>query len=709
MKKILFYYHHFGGAGHGTRIYSLCKAISKLFPSYRLYVLNSGHPQPELNIRDYARVINLPPFGPGRGLFSGLYSSEGVARAFQKRRRILKISAAEIKPDLVFLEHYPFGRYALALEINEFANELRRSGALVYSSVRDIIVGRPDHPCMRSAAEILTGIFAHSSKEMGLSCVFRIPRFLKDKIVFTGRVFPLDKDDRLLGRKDIIRLLGCKGKKLILISIGGGIDGLPVIDKMLRIKSAVDKEVHAYYLISAGASVSDTVYSELEKRVRGYKDVSLRKYIPDYLSYVLACDLYVAMGGYNSVNNIIFSGVKNIIFPRCADIEQVKRAGYYSRAVNKAGMDIPLRDLSVKVIRLLKQKRRLVRNEAALGGAKVTARLAERIFNLDYIKIRLTTACNCSCDMCSWKKRGEELDLPRLKKVLNEAKFLNVKTVNFTGGEPTLYRHFPELMKYAKALGFCISVSTNGVIAKTRLGYLAKYADYIDISLNSASAEKDDRIRGRKGAFARSLSSLRYLNSVNRRICLHINVTVRPDNFRGIHHMVRFLSPFARSISFTLVDTTINRLGYLVFSRKELLNFYAEEVPLIISSSMRTKTNIRITPFFTATQFLDKCELGGILKDRPGYLEKIKEIFLPPPERQCGKALNSLRINADGEISPCCYMDDYPLFLGNINKNDLTEIVSSDKYCDFLKNAYPGAGLCKRCMSGYGRYKAYFK
>ena len=195
MKTILFYYHHFGGLGHGTRILSLCKAIKKKNPAYKVIVINSGKPQPELGISEYARVINLPAFQAKNGLFTGLKSDEDIEIAFKKRKKILEKVADFFVPGIAIFEHFPFGRDELNEEIIDFIKNMKEKGTLIYSSVRDIIEQKIDEEKLDHNLDFLNGVFVHSDRETAFFTSFKKTNKLKDKLIFTGRLFVKNKEE----------------------------------------------------------------------------------------------------------------------------------------------------------------------------------------------------------------------------------------------------------------------------------------------------------------------------------------------------------------------------------------------------------------------------------------------------------------------------------------------------------------------------------
>lgn len=180
MKKIIFYYHHFGGYGHGMRIYSICKALQSI-GKYKILVINSGVEQPELGVDHYAKVFNLPSVVAAESLFKGLDSKGDIKAVLTQRQMLLKKVALKFKPDIAIIEHFPFGRMSPENEILEFIGDLKQKDCKVYSSVRDLILtkGKEEH------FDQFKGIFIHEDPHFNRSS--DAPK----NSMFTGRVMVL--------------------------------------------------------------------------------------------------------------------------------------------------------------------------------------------------------------------------------------------------------------------------------------------------------------------------------------------------------------------------------------------------------------------------------------------------------------------------------------------------------------------------------------
>lgn len=104
------------------------------------------------------------------------------------------------------------------------------------------------------------------------------------------------------------------------------------------------------------------------------------------------------------------------------------------------------------------------------------------------LTIELTNACNlrcCHCYVANRKKAIENvyLDSQILKRIIAEARLLNVLSITFTGGEPLLHPDFFEIIKFTKRFGFIVFVKTNGtLINKKNIELIKNNVDLVELS-----------------------------------------------------------------------------------------------------------------------------------------------------------------------------------------------------------------------------------
>ena len=705
-KKILIWYHHFGGLGHGVRVFSLCKALKELDSSIKIVVVNSGVPQPYLKIDNYAWVINLPYFKAKEGLFRGLKSKEDKNSIFKRREKILEEIVNKFNPSICIFEHFPFGREAFKKELLNFIHTLIRRKILIYSSVRDIITQKLDSQELTHILTLFRGVFIHSDKEMGFITAFKKPKILNKISIFTGRLLPYSKDQITQKEKINNFLKSLKNKKLVVVNVGGGIDGWNIIKKIIKMRRLDKIFRKTLFIISTGPSLEERYLHKIKKLIKSEKNIIIRDFIPNYIHLINCADLSISMGGYNAINDALITKTPTIIIPREFEKEQVIRAHYFRKYVDIYRNSESIFNLIKKAKSHLENKKiKSCKEFDYFQGARKTARILWTILNLYYLKIRLHTFCDCNCSMCAWKKRNESLDFRVVKRIIDEAKILNIGILNFTGGEPTIYPQFPQILRYAKNRGHFISISTHGRLNKEKLNLICKYADFVDISLDSYKEDLHDSIRGRKGTFRKVINSIKIL--VNKNISLRINVTIRPDNYKNIYKIIPFLASYkVKYVDFHLVDTSENNLPELEFKPTEIREFFLEEVPAIVKESIRHKVECKIQPLIEGLSLFKDKKNFEIILNKKLYTQKIKELLKPQVYQKCILPQKRIRIHSNGEVSPCCsgFIDN----LGNIYNESLVDILSSEKYFHLIESAYPGTGMCKECGKEYVKFLDWF-
>ena len=702
MANICFFYHHFGGLGHGMRIFAICKTLKMEFPENRIFVFNYGKPQPEIRLKDFATVIDLPTFEK-LGLFQVIQSKGEKETLARKRSSIVHQILRRSKPDLVVFEHYPFGRESLRGEWDKLLNIFTRSRIPVYASVRDIILPAGNKPAYSRRISLFKAIFVHADHTTGFITSPRLMGQINKQMILTGRVIPFNKDFDQHRKKTIRKQFISGHKKLIVVNTGGGIDGAELLNKIIAVSRRIHRGFKAFFLISTGPSIANKSFAALEKLCKSRKYITLKKFIPDLHDIASASDIYLTMGGYNSINNILARKINAIVFPRKTDQEQKTRCNIYKNSFGIMDYKFDTSETIYKEIKKRLTKRIPFESLCDFNGAPKTARLIHAALNYNFVKIRLTTQCNCACDMCSWKNKIETLPFGLVKRTIDDLCFLNLRAINFTGGEPTLYKHFLPVAAYAKKKGFYVSLSTNGVIEKAELKRLSIYIDCMDVSLDSENRCIHDKIRNKKGAFIRTLKTIRWMAKQNK--IIQINSVLRPDNFETIPQIIPMLSRYVSKFNFALADTTQNGLAHLKFKARQLEKLYLDTAYKIFKNAVASGTQVRIKPFFPDLEDKPPQEvLWHLTKYRQRYRKRLKDIFgvLQGP---CSLAKSMIRINTNGDISPCCSLDDYPSPIGNILKNNLADIMASDRCADFLKKAAPGKGPCSRCREGYRIYR----
>lgn len=152
----------------------------------------------------------------------------------------------------------------------------------------------------------------------------------------------------------------------------------------------------------------------------------------------------------------------------------------------------------------------------------------------------LTPRCNFNCKMCyvhlteeEQRARGRELTTAEWLQIGREAKDAGTLFLLLTGGEPTLRPDFPELLHQFKAMGFLVTMNSNGVPLEDKLLEFLKKdpPSRIDISLYGTSNETYQQLCG-VPAYERVLRNIQSLREAG--IDVKVNMSVTPANLQDM-------------------------------------------------------------------------------------------------------------------------------------------------------------------------------
>jgi len=150
------------------------------------------------------------------------------------------------------------------------------------------------------------------------------------------------------------------------------------------------------------------------------------------------------------------------------------------------------------------------------------------------IGFELLHDCNLYCDYCylgGIQNRDKDyIDVKTAKKILSQIKKEGVSSVQFFGGEPTLYPHLLELVEYAKSIEILdVGVLTNGMCDNdTNLIEIGRQCDWVHVTLRGTSKTFDNHTKI-VGSFDKALETLKILNKTQTYIGIEYDCCF--DNF----------------------------------------------------------------------------------------------------------------------------------------------------------------------------------
>lgn len=162
-------------------------------------------------------------------------------------------------------------------------------------------------------------------------------------------------------------------------------------------------------------------------------------------------------------------------------------------------------------------------------------------------RVDIKTGWNCN-NRCLFCVQGDKRSLygnkttEEVKKLLEEAA-TDADSIVFTGGEVTIRKDLPELVRYARELGFkSIQIQTNGRM----LAYRQLCEDLIEAGANEFSPalhghtpELHDYLTNGKGSFVQTVKAIRNLKELDQLVIT--NSVITRSNYRHLPELAALL------------------------------------------------------------------------------------------------------------------------------------------------------------------------
>lgn len=244
----------------------------------------------------------------------------------------------------------------------------------------------------------------------------------------------------------------------------------------------------------------------------------------------------------------------------------------------------------------------------------------------------ITYKCNLKCPFCYRRtKKSVEMNTFQIKAMMKEFKDMGTYFWVFNGGEPLLRDDLPELIDYAKEIGFHCSLVTNGVLLaeKIRKSAAFKKLDFVQISLEGPE-EIHNRMCG-EGSFGRIVDALELLK--NLKIKTNILTVITKDNIDYFSYLVELVKLNHMTITF------------------QPLGIHREDIREITRTYFPSK--IRSREVIEKLILLKKERAPIIPSVR--YLRMIRDCWPDTPNRiQCYAGRLYCSITPDGHVTSCC-------------------------------------------------------
>ncbi len=164
------------------------------------------------------------------------------------------------------------------------------------------------------------------------------------------------------------------------------------------------------------------------------------------------------------------------------------------------------------------------------------------------MEIEFSRICNFHCSYCYVEEKLEcknELSREEIKDVILQAKELGARKIIILGGEPSIYPHLVEMLRFIGKEGLRIEMFTNGTgISKELAEVLAEEKVRVALKMNSREEDIQDRLAGKKGAYriiTNALATLRDAGYPSNDLFLAISTVICRQNIKELPALWQWL------------------------------------------------------------------------------------------------------------------------------------------------------------------------
>jgi predicted glycosyltransferase len=387
---LLCYCQHSVGLGHLTRSYALCDALTERF---RVVLLCGGALPEGIAPPPGVELVALPPLGVGpEGAFVSHDPRYTVEQAWTARLERILAAFRDVRPDVVLVELFPFGRAKFARELVPLLEEARAAGAFTACSLRDILVsGRAnqqffdDRACALANAHLDT-VLVHSDPRFArLEETFRPRRALRVPVRYTGFVV-----------RDAARPAFAPARRgAVVVSAGGGLVGEPLLRTAVKAQRRLWRRTGVPMRVVAGPLLPEPEWQDLQQLAAGQPGLELRRSVPDLGAELTDARASVSQGGYNTALEVVRSGVPGLLVPYATEEEdeQTRRARRLERIGAVRVLDavrLTPAGLAGEIERLLAFRPR--RTRVDLDGARSSGRVLTELLSASVDAVPATGA-----------------------------------------------------------------------------------------------------------------------------------------------------------------------------------------------------------------------------------------------------------------------------------------------------------------------------
>jgi predicted glycosyltransferase len=323
-KRVLVYAQHLSGVGHHVRIREIARALAR---EHRVFFVQGGRPVPRPDDGGAFELVALPAIQRGPEGIEPLERGGSLEAVLASRSAQLKRAAAEIAPDVLVVEHYPFSKWELETEIDGLIDAARAANPRLelVCSARDILKQTrfehlPDDAYRRRVVGRLNDRFdtllVHSDPSFTrLEEHFAGAGELTLRVAHTG--FVSEKPGAAGGDARARADRPGAGQGRVVVSTGGGAGSAALVERVVEAWGRLvsrGADGGRLLLVFAGLFWSGDEVARLRERAAAGR-CRVLPFSGDFLRQVEQADLSISRAGYNTCTNLLETRRRALLLP----------------------------------------------------------------------------------------------------------------------------------------------------------------------------------------------------------------------------------------------------------------------------------------------------------------------------------------------------------------------------------------------------------
>jgi predicted glycosyltransferase len=333
LKRILIYSHDTFGLGNIRRMLEVARHLVESSSQVSVLVITGSPMLHAFRIPPRIDYVKLPCLSRN---VDGRYGSRSLDMTLDAtvrlRANMIRSVITDFEPDLILVDKKPFGvEDELSGALAALPGNLTRPRLVLL--LRDILDSAESTTRVWRKNGYFEAIDAYYDQVLVVGCPtvfdlrqeYAFPPFAAAKVEFCGYIA---RQPGRQSRSDMRRQLGVQSDEpLLLVTPGGGEDGYGLVALSLDALARLPHKQRPRTHLVCGPEMNDEQRGVVHARARALPNVSVQDFCDDMMSMMGAADVVLAMGGYNTVCELLTLRKRALLVPRVKPgVEQCIRA-----------------------------------------------------------------------------------------------------------------------------------------------------------------------------------------------------------------------------------------------------------------------------------------------------------------------------------------------------------------------------------------------